>query len=82
MSHQIDPPSYREGNPLPRCITCYERSVRDGVCLDAGCPSHKLCEWCGEREAVAILTDGDAVCGTCGLAELRARRATGSEVAP
>mgnify|MGYP001563455947 CR=1 FL=1 len=75
MSHQIDPPSYREGDPLPRCEHCGEQSddPREG-CLNPECPSHTLCEWCREREAVVRLLGPteDHICIKCAGPALRA----------
>ena len=78
MSHGIDPPSYREGDPLPECRYCRERSVSDltGRCLNPECPSHGACEACGEREAAVILLgrgpSEDRLCLACAQPAIRA----------
>lgn len=74
MSHGIDPPSYREGDPLPECPHCHERSIGRDRCLNPECPSRALCEWCREAEAVVIILGEteDRLCLPCGGQAVRA----------
>lgn len=71
-----EPRSYPEGEALPECDTCHERSYypREGKCLNPDCPSHRACEWCGERKVVVIILRAteDRLCLECARPVIRA----------